>query len=375
MRVLILHNRYRAEGGEERAVRETADLLRRHGHLAAVLERASSDTGALRAGRAMLSGGEDPGAVADAVRADRIDVVHAHNLHPLFGWRALAAARAAGARTVLHLHNFRLYCAIGVAYRAGAPCHECRGRGTLPGVVHRCRGSLAEAGVYAAGLASQQRRLLAGADRLVVLSQGHGQLLRGHGLPWDRVSVLPNFIPDGGWAAASAAGLGAYALASGRLVQEKGFDVAVLAARAAGVPLVIAGTGPDEGRLRELAAGAEVRFAGWLSPDELAAVRSSAGVVLAPSRCEEACPYAVLDALAAGVPVLASERGGLPEMVGQEAVLPAGDVPAWTERLASVWANADERRRRGEAALAAARVRFGEQTHLAALLEVYGWVP
>jgi glycosyltransferase involved in cell wall biosynthesis len=321
----------------------------------------------------MLSGGEDPAAVAAAVRRERIDVVHAHNLHPLFGWRALAAARGAGARTVLHLHNFRLYCAIGVAYRAGAPCHICRGRNTLPGLVHRCRGSLPEAAVYAAGLASQQRRLLEHADRLVVLSDGHGRLLRSHGLPSERISVLPNF--SSAWAERSAAAAGTYALVAGRLVEEKGFDTAVQAARLASVPLVVAGSGPDEARLRELAVGADVRFTGWLEPERMAEVRAGAGVVLVPSRCEEACPYSVLDALAAGVPVLASDRGGLPEMVGSDAVLPAGAAPAWAQRLATLWADPAERSRRGEQALAAARARFGERAHLAGLLEVYGCVP
>ena len=67
-----------------------------------------------------MGGGIGSQEVADAVRRMRADVVHAHNVHPMFGWRALAAAREAGARTVLHLHNFRLSCAVGIAYRRGA---------------------------------------------------------------------------------------------------------------------------------------------------------------------------------------------------------------------------------------------------------------
>ena len=371
--MLILHNTYRAEGGEERAVRELAALLHRHGHHAATLERASAEVSPARAARAMLGGGEDPDAVAAAVRGERAEVVHAHNLHPLFGWRALAAARAAGARTVLHLHNFRLYCAIGVAYRERQPCHACRGRNTLPGLVHRCRGSLPEASVYAVALARQQPRLLEHADRIVVLSEGHGRLLRAHGLPPERVTVLPNFVTE--TADASRAGSGRYGLVAGRLVEEKGFDTAVLAARAAGVPLVVAGIGPDEDRLRALAAGAEVEFVGWLSAPRLAEVRAGAGVALAPSRCEEACPYSVLDALATGVPVLASDRGGLPDLVGPSAALPAEDTGAWTRALESLWRDPERRAGAGEAALASARARFGETRYLRALLEVYGCAP
>src|ERR1700733_10679638 len=130
MRVLLLHNRYRMEGGEERAVGEIAALLRRHGHDVQTLERSSEGTGDLTAAAGMIAGGLDSDEVAAAVRELDAEVVHAHNLHPLLGWRALAAARDAGARTVMHLHNFRLFCAIAIGYRDGAPCFRCRGADT-----------------------------------------------------------------------------------------------------------------------------------------------------------------------------------------------------------------------------------------------------
>jgi glycosyltransferase involved in cell wall biosynthesis len=115
-----------------------------------------------------------------------------------------------------------------------------------------------------------------------------------------------------------------------------------------------------------------VRFTGLLTPERLGEVRAAAGAVLAPSRCEEACPYSVLDALASGIPVLASDRGGLPELVGSGAALPAEEVEAWTERLAQLWGDAAERQRLGAAALDRARDRFGEDRYYAELVAVYG---
>ncbi len=115
MRVLLLHNRYRAPGGEERSVAETVDLLRRNGHEVELIERSSNDVSKERAAVGMIEGGSDPNQIAAAARRMGADVVHAHNLHPLFGWRALEAAQAVGARTILHLHNYWLYCAIGIA--------------------------------------------------------------------------------------------------------------------------------------------------------------------------------------------------------------------------------------------------------------------
>jgi glycosyltransferase involved in cell wall biosynthesis len=179
--------------------------------------------------------------------------------------------------------------------------------------------------------------------------------------------VLPNFVRPG---AQPPAENGEFALAAGRLVEEKGFATAIAAARAAGVPLTIAGKGPDERRLRGLS-DESVTFTGLLSPSELAELRRRAAVVLAPSQWEEPCPYAVLDALADGIPVLASDRGGLPELVGAESTLPADDESAWTDALSSLWHDPELRRARGEQGLARVRERFDEDRYLAGLLAIY----
>src|ERR1700759_5827064 len=96
--ILVLHNRYRAAGGKEPPVADLAALLRGRGQEVEVLERSSSGLGRAQAARAMLAGGLDPDEIADLVRRRGARLVHAHNLHPLFGWRALAAARQAGGR-------------------------------------------------------------------------------------------------------------------------------------------------------------------------------------------------------------------------------------------------------------------------------------
>jgi glycosyltransferase involved in cell wall biosynthesis len=369
-RVLLLHNRYRAAGGEERVVDELEALLASRGHAVARLERDSEQMSRAQAARGLLHGGLDAGDVAKAVRLHRADVVHAHNVHPLLGWRALAAARAAGARTVLHLHNYRLVCAIAVAYRDGAPCDLCHGRDTRPGLRHRCRGSLAESAVYAAGLARQQPRLLAHADALVAVSEALAARLAAMGIARERMSVLPNAVRR--VADASHAAEGTYALAAGRLVEEKGFDTAVRAARDAGVPLRIAGVGPDEPRLRTLAAGADVTFLGQLAADALARERRGAAVLLAPSRSDDPCPMAVVEALADGLPVLGSSRGGIPELVGAGAALPVEDPAAWRAALTALWIDPAARAAAGAAALARARARHSPDAWYAGLAATYG---
>jgi glycosyltransferase involved in cell wall biosynthesis len=226
---------------------------------------------------------------------------------------------------------------------------------------------VAEAAVYGFGLHRQLPRLLEHADGLVAVSEATASRLVEQGLPADRLDVLPNFVRPREQPPADA---GDFALAAGRLAEEKGFDTAIAAARAARVPLTIAGTGPDERRLRAMA-DETVTFTGLLPPAELGELRRRAAVVLAPSKWDEPCPYSVLDAMADGIPVLASDRGGLPELVDTQSVLPADDLAAWTEALGALWRDPELRRARGEQGLARVRERFNEDRYLAGLLAIY----
>src|SRR3954470_16618528 len=227
--ILFLHNRYRVPGGEERVVEDLAWLVREHlGEEAEVLERDSAALGRARAAVGMLAGGLEPGDVAAAVRRTGARVVHAHNVNPSLGWRALAAARDAGARVVLHLHNYRLVCAVGTCFNShGQDCTRCQGRDTRPGVRLNCRGTGPEALVYAAGLSLWQRRLLAQVDAIVVPSAFAVERLRALRAPMEGtpLHVVPQVQRS--FANESPADRGAYALATARLSYEKGVDVAV----------------------------------------------------------------------------------------------------------------------------------------------------
>jgi glycosyltransferase involved in cell wall biosynthesis len=366
VKVLVVHNRYRLAGGEERAVELQLAALKRAGVDHATVMHDSADAGRPRAAKAMLRGGEHPDEVAAAVRLLRADVVHVHNMHPLFGPRALVAAREAGARVILHLHNFRLFCSIATCFRDGAPCFRCRGRFTLPGLVLNCRDSLPESAVYATALALHQPTVLAAVDRFVTPSRyGRGQLAR-LGLPDERVSVIPNYVPA--TAERSSAGEGTYAVAFGRLSVEKGFAVAAEAAELSGVPLKIAGDGPLTGELR---GRPNVELLGRLAGDELQRLLEGAAMAVVPSLGGDVMPFAALEAMAAGLPVVASRSGSLPEILGEEHCVARDDPHAFAAAMRALWDDPDRRRREGDALIESARTHFGERRYVDDLLALY----
>src|SRR5204862_7221058 len=139
--------------------------------------------GRIRAARSLVRGGEATDELVSALKHARADVAHFHNMHPLLGSRALSTAKAEGAKVVMHLHNFRLFCAIGVCFRLGEPCFRCHGRWTMPGVVLNCRGSVPEALAYAYALAEEQPEVFASVDRFITPSTYAARQLENLGLP------------------------------------------------------------------------------------------------------------------------------------------------------------------------------------------------
>jgi glycosyltransferase involved in cell wall biosynthesis len=357
-----------------------------------LLSRDSLAVAPARAGVGLLRGGLEPAEVAAVVRATRARVVHAHNLQPTLGWRALAAARAEGARVVLHLHQYRLVCAVGVCFTRGAQCTRCHGRNTLPGVLRNCRGSRAQALAYGAGLALWQRRMVEQADALIVPSVFARERLRelGAPLPWERVHVLAPPVraleldaavvasparagsPSSAGSAPSVpdAAPAPYALVVSRLSSEKGIDVAIDACRRAGIALVVAGDGPERPSLQARAGGAEVRFVGQVDETRLTQLRARATLALVPSRSAETFGLAAAEAMAVGLPVAASRIGALPELVGEEGLVEPGDADALAVAIERLRGDAGA----GERALARVRAICAPEVVACGLAEVYGGV-
>jgi glycosyltransferase involved in cell wall biosynthesis len=371
--ILFLHNRYRTPGGEERVVEDLAWLVREHlGEAAEVLERDSATLGRAGASAGLLRGGLAPDEVAAAVRRTGARIVHAHNLTPSLGPRALAAARAAGARTVLHLHNYRLVCAVGTCVNpAGEDCTRCHGRDTLPGVRLNCRGSRVEAVTYAAAIAAHQRQLVAAADVLVVPSVAARERLAVLGAPPAAAEaqvlghVVRSFVDEAPVVRATPP----RALVVSRLAREKGVDLAIDACARAGMPLTVCGDGPLADKLRAHAAatGAEATFTGRVDAAALALLRAEASVALVASRAHETFGLAAVEALAAGLPVVATRSGALRELEGDITLVAPGDVAA----LAAAARAVAEDPSAGARALAAARRRVAPKVVAPRLAALY----
>ena len=373
MRVLILHSRYQsgAASGENRVVEDETELLQRNGHRV-FLWAPQPETGTrlkvmATAGKAVwaFSSAEE---VRRLIRSHRPDVVHVHNLSPTLSPAVLRMA-AEYVPVVATLHNYRLMCLPATFIRDGRVCQDCLGRVPWPGVVHACyRGSRAGSGVLATSLTLHR---IAGSYDRVALFLAVSEFVKGKhleaGLSPQRLLVKPNFS----WPIPRREGPGEVFLYLGRLSPEKGVETILRAWRPGLGTLLVVGDGPEEGRLKAIAPPGVV-FSGSVDGSAVPDLLRRARALLLPSAWYEGQPRVVLEAYAAGVPVLASDVGGLPELVedGRSGFLLPAEPEAWTAGVQKLLAD-DEAVRLGQRGWELWRERYSPARGLEGLEQAY----
>jgi glycosyltransferase involved in cell wall biosynthesis len=100
---------------------------------------------------------------------------------------------------------------------------------------------------------------------------------------------------------------------------------------------VIVGEGPMRAQLYEQAGGQDVRFLPNVTPEQMAELRRHAAVALVPSRSAETFGLAAAHAMAAGVPVVASRIGALPELVDEAGLVPPANPEALASAMTTRW--------------------------------------
>ena len=242
------------------------------------------------------------------------DCIHLHQWTRALSPAIFPVLFARGVPVVVTLHDYALACPNGVYYRfdraepcglaplsaacLAAPCDPRSRAHKLVRVTRAAalRSTVRGRALHVVHVSDASRRRL-------------GDLLGGYGVTHHRIDN-PVRVPEGLPAAPARGEAIAYV---GRLTREKGADLVAEAARAAGLPALFIGAGPLEAALR---ARADVAVIGWQSPEAVwETLRSRGRALAAPSRWYETGPLTVYEALAAGIPVVASERSGAAEKV------------------------------------------------------------
>ena len=371
--ILSVHNSYQQPGGEDGVFAAEAALLRSKGLRVAqyVDSNQRISTGVVAAASAIWNQ-YSYRRIRSFANEQHPDVAHFHNTFPLISPAAYYAMRRQRIPAVQTLSNFRLICPGGLLMRNGGPCEECiDGKSLHPALIHGCYRNSRPATISVCAMITAHRAARTwtrAVDLYIALSRfARAKFVEG-GFPESRVVVKPNFVdPDPG----PGDGNGNYALFAGRLSQEKGICVLAEAWRQLPhIPLLVAGDGP----MNTIAWPQGATPLGYQPRERLLDLMKGAAILVFPSIWYECAPLTNIEALATGLPVIASNIGSLPEFVEHHRtglLFRAGDADDLAQQVRWAFDHPDRLKEMSAAARHEFEAKYTAEINYRRLVEIY----
>jgi glycosyltransferase involved in cell wall biosynthesis len=403
MRILMVNSHLIPRGGDWAYISTLSHTLREHGHevllYGLAVDGAQSTIprnellpevdfkadfirpslrGAVRVVSRTVYSFEAKRSMLKVLKKYRPDVVHLNNIHHFLTPSVVWAMVAERTPVVWTLHDYTIVCPDTTMRSKGRVCQSC-----LPGRFYHCVAQRCKRGsVLASGLAAAEaycHHMMKVYDR-VFRYIAPSAFLRNKfleaGFSENRIVHIANPLPYGSpLSEHRATGSGLFI---GRLSEEKGLWTLMQAlVELPDTGFDIVGDGPlrpDLEKLCQERSLRHVRFHGKLNPVVAAEITGKCRFVVVPSEWFENCPYAVLEAMQAGKPVIASAIGGLPELIrdGVNGILcPPGDVDAFREAIGRLDADDQLCAKQGREAARIVHEEYNSDLHYQRLSEIY----
>lgn len=379
MKILLIHNKYGIETGEERMVSRIADLLRERGHKVKQFfaNGLSPNSRWTKKTKAFFSGIYSPEGVRqvkEALKTFEPDLVQVQNLYPRLSPWILPAIREEGIPIVMRCANYRLVCPNGLFLSRGQICERCLGGREYWCVLRNCEGSLPKSLGYALRnyIARSRRLYLDHVNLFYAQTEFQKRKLVEGGIPENRIAVIPNMMDADTTLVESP--IGDYLAFVGRGSPEKGISTLLKAATK--LPEILFRLAGDFWRLPQVEKQKppNVEVLGHLSGARLVEFYRNCRLLVFPSTWYEGFPGVLLEAMYWGKPVVCSRLGGLSEIVedGVHGLLfEPGDYHDLAKKVNQLWARPElcvEMGRRGREKVLR---EYSPQKYYQRLLEVY----
>jgi len=314
VRILQVHNRYRDAGGEDTVVDSEARLLEQAGHevIRVVHDNPPGSVDAAVTFVASPWNLRQAARMGSIARESGAELAHVHNTWFALSPSVVASLHRAGLPVVMSLHNYRLLCANGLLFRGGADCRLCIDGSRWSAIRYRCYRGVGGSIVAALTQTVAERTGVwkHDVDLFLALSERGRQLFGEGGLDMTKIRVKPHFVLDPGPRTQAAASSNEV-LYVGRLSIEKGVGRLIEAWRSSqpNLQLRVIGDGPLRAEL-ERQHSRHVAFSGHLPREEVSRLMLSSRATVVPSLAREgqAPNMVIVEALAAGLPVLAASN-------------------------------------------------------------------
>jgi glycosyltransferase involved in cell wall biosynthesis len=396
MKVVVANNYYYLRGGCERVMLNDIQAMSAHGVDIVPFSAADPDNlltsyssyfvpGADIRATSLLGRAQ---AAVDAIHCGRTaqafdkllvdtkpDVIHCHNIYGRLSTSILAVAKKRNIPTVLTVHDYKVVCPSYVALRSGKPCTDCIDGGYYRCAIHRChKGQVGASVVYS--IEAYWAKLTGSYGAVsAFLCPSHfiEGLLRQSGIEEKRAVYHANCVEPDDYTPAYK---GTYVLSVGRLSHEKGLPTFLEAMLGTNIPVRIAGTGPMEASLKEMAEkdGGSIVLEGHCAGTRLAELYRNAAFVVVPSEWYENAPMSILESFAYGKPVIGTRIGGIPELIteGEQGYLvEPGAKEQLRTAICQLWNDRAAQSRMGRNARRLVETKFAQRLRTTSLMNIY----
>ncbi len=306
------------------------------------------------------------------------DIVHIQNLHAHITPSILFEVKKFGLPVFWTVHDYKLVCpnSYNVIDRTGEICEACNGGAFYHAVLNRCKKNSLAASFTASAEAYVHSllRIRNLVDKFISPSAFLAEKLLSNGFEGSKVEHLPLFLPPEYFD--YTPGNEDYVLFFGRLEKTKGISTLLKAAgMARGVRVVIAGRStPDfQEDYRRFGHG-NVRFVGFQSGNELRTLVKNSAAVVVPSIWYENQPFSILESFAFGKPVIASDLGGIKELIGNNErgiLFPRNEESALSDAMTRLTTDSGLAARTGLNAFKYAKEYHDQVYHYEHLIRIY----
>jgi len=319
MNILFVHNEYGKFSGEESAFYSQVEAVRKTKNIVFTYVITAKDTpnSIFSMLKALCSGVfsfKQFYKIFRTVKVNRIDIVHFHNIYPWFSISSLIAAKLAGAKIVLTLHNFKHICPSSTLTHEGKVYLRSLKKGAFATVVDNVQGNIFKSiGYYFRFLSERLFKLDNIVDKFIFVSEMQYDIYKQYNTNIVKKSmVIPNFLTSDKINEIQKHKLKEVREINigfvGRLCKEKGFDLFIDIAKTLNKYKFYA-YGPTAMPLKHLPTNLYTE--GNISQSELFVQYAKLDILIIPSNNYETFSLAALEALTAGLDVIVTDKIGI----------------------------------------------------------------
>lgn len=386
MKILFVHNLYQIAGGEDAVFLSEIELLRQKGHEVDVLQQDNASINSVFARiwtliNLIFSYGQYR-KIKRHIELTKPDIVHVHNYFPLITPAVFYAAKKMKVPVVHTLHNYRAVCPTAFLLHKDQIQERSLKQSSWWVVKERVYrnswlGSLALAAMVETHkkIGTWQTKV----DCFIALTDFSKAKFVEAGWPQQKIVVKPNFLDDpfvGGSSVRTNENSGGYALYVGRLSPEKGIKVLVEAWNDINLPLKIIGDGPLKDYVSSVSSrqNSRVDYLGLKARPEARELIRNADFLIVPSVWYETFGMVIIEAFAAGTPVVCSKLGSMANMVvdGMTGLhFEAGNAGSLAEKVQCLFDNPEKAREMGENARRVYLSEYTPDKNYEKLIQIY----